>query len=157
MDLPELVRRLQIVEDIEAIKKLKALYCYLCDQNYNAERITECFVEDGIWDGGSFGVFKGRAEIHEFFAHKAPKILLFAMHMVINPVIEVDGDQATGRWYIFEPVTFAEGKQAGWLAGYYHDDYVKSDGQWKYKHLRFLPYFSTHFGEPWARTSFGPQ
>lgn len=45
------------------------------------------------------------------------------------------------------------GKQVGWRAGYYHDDYVRGDGQWKYKHLRFFPYFSTPVGEPWTRTS----
>jgi len=31
MDLKELEARIRVLEDIEAIKKLKATYCYLCD------------------------------------------------------------------------------------------------------------------------------
>ena len=50
------------------------------------------------------------------------------MHLVMNPVIEVNGDKGKGRWYIFEPVTFAEWQQAGSLAEAYDDDYVKVNG-----------------------------
>jgi hypothetical protein len=152
----DIEQRLQAIEDVEAIKNLKNRYCYWCDDNYDADNIASCFTEDGIWDGGSFGSFNGRRAIHKFFADVAPKLLLFAMHMVMNPVIEVKGDTAVGRWYIFEPVTFADGKKAGWLAGYYHDDFVKVKGEWKYKHLRFRQYLSTPFSEPWSNTKFGP-
>jgi hypothetical protein len=79
------------------------------------------------------------------------------MHLVMNPVIEVNGDKAKGRWYIFEPVTFAEGQQAGWLAGAYDDDYVQVDGRWKYQHLRFKPYLSTSFNKPWSNRKFGSE
>lgn len=36
----------------DAPKNLTALYCYYCDQNYDADRIAACLVEDGIWDEG---------------------------------------------------------------------------------------------------------
>ena len=65
--------------------------------------------------------YNGRTAVRKFFAEDAPKLLLFAMHMVMNPVIEVKGETATGRWYIFEPVTFVQGTQPGWLAGRYDD------------------------------------
>lgn len=54
-------------------------------------------------------------------------------------------------------VTFAEGQQAGWLAGAYNDDYVKVDGEWKYQHLRFKPYLSTPFNKSWSNRKFGPE
>ena len=157
MDLAELERRLKVVEDIEAIKQLKNRYCYYCDVNYDADGIESCFVEDAIWEGIGFGTYYGRKAIREFFTKTAPATLHFAMHLVMNPVIEVNGDTAKGRWYIFEPVTFAQGEQAGWLAGAYEDDYVRSGGGWKYKHLRFRPYISTTFDKPWANKRFGPQ
>ncbi len=65
----------------------------------------------------------------------------------MNPLIEVDGDRATGRWYIFEPVSFVEGGP-GWLAGRYEDQYVRVNGQWKYERLRFLQYLATSFDKP---------
>jgi hypothetical protein len=42
------------------------------------------------------------------------------------------------------------------LAGAYEDDYVKV-GEWKYQHLRFKPYLSTPFNEPWSNRKFGPE
>src|SRR5262245_11383232 len=43
------------IEDIEAIKILKARYGYYCDDSYNPDGISSLFVEDGVWDGGQFG------------------------------------------------------------------------------------------------------
>ena len=53
MDMAELERRLTRMEDIEAIKQLKARYCEICDDDHNPNRITTLFVEDGIWERGS--------------------------------------------------------------------------------------------------------
>jgi hypothetical protein len=152
--MDDLARRIRVLEDIEAIKKLKARYCYFCDSNYDADGIAGCFVEDGVWDGGEFGRFEGRAAIHEFFAKIAPRMLCFAMHQVMNPLIEINGDRATGRWYIFEPVTFVQDAQAGWLAGRYEDEYVRVGGEWKYQRLRFFQYLSTAFDQPWTNDRF---
>ena len=44
----EIERRLQLLEDVEAIKNLKNRYCYWCDANYDAANIASCFTEDGI-------------------------------------------------------------------------------------------------------------
>jgi hypothetical protein len=157
MNQAEMERRLQTLEDIEAIKQLKGRYCYYCDAGYDPDGIESCSAEDAIWEGGRFGTYRGRKAIREFFVKTAPTALSFAMHLVMNPVIEVNSDKAKGRWYIFEPVTFAEGQQAGWLAGAYDDDYVKVDGRWKYQHLRFKPYLSTPFNKPWSNRKFGSE
>ena len=52
MNLEDLARRVQVLEDIEAIKKLKARYCAYCDNNYDADGLASLFTEDAIWDGG---------------------------------------------------------------------------------------------------------
>ena len=97
MDLNELARKLQLLEDLEAIKTLKYQYCAFCDDHYNAVGIAGLFVEDGIWDGGDFGYCVGPAAIHKFFL-AAPKGLSFAAHQVMNPISVLDGDHATGAW-----------------------------------------------------------
>ena len=48
MDLEE---RLARVESIERIRFLKARYCDLCDDGYDADALCELFTEDAIWDG----------------------------------------------------------------------------------------------------------
>jgi ketosteroid isomerase-like protein len=153
MDLDQLERRLQALEDIEAIKKLKARYCAACDNNYHADDIAALFTEDAVWDGGAFGKCEGREAIRRFF-RGAPQIFPFAIHQVMNPIIEVQGDKATGRWYLFQPCTLAEGNQAAWLAARYEEEYVKVGGEWKFKHLKVLPSFFTPYGEGWVKKRF---
>ena len=55
MDLNELARKVQMLDDLEAIKRLKHQYCAYCDDNYNPDGIADLFVEDAVWDGGDFG------------------------------------------------------------------------------------------------------
>ena len=49
----------------------------------------------------------------------------FSQHNITNPIIEVNGDRATGIWYIMGPWTYAENDDEKWLALRYDDDYVK--------------------------------
>jgi hypothetical protein len=154
MDLEELARRIQVLEDIEAIKKLKARYCAYCDNNYDADGLAALFTEDAIWDGGErLGRSAGREAIRTFFQGSS-KRLPFAIHHVTNPFIEVHGDTATGRWYLFQPCTRAEGNRAVWLAARYEEEYVRVRGEWKFKHMKILPAFYTPYDQGWAKQQF---
>lgn len=149
MDMTDLEKRLTRMEDIEAIKQLKAEYCDICDDDHNPDRITTIFASDGIWEGGSFGQAQGHAAIRELFK-KFQTLISFSQHQVLNPVITLDGDRATARWYFFGPFTFYHNNQAKWLAARYQDDYVKIDGAWKIKHLRARLRMSTDYEKSWA-------
>ena len=141
--LEQQVARLTAIEDI---KQMKALYCHYCDIGYDPEGIGNLFVEDGIWDGADFGRYEGRAAIKEFFSGISSDIV-FAGHLVLNPIITVDGDTANGKWWLIMPCTTKlEGKrEARWLAAEYDDDYVKQDGVWLNKHLRLdVKFFAPH-------------
>ncbi len=153
MNLEELARKIQVLEDVEAIKKLKARYCLYCDNNYDADGIAALFTEDAVWDGGTFGKCEGREAIRTFF-RGAPKIFPFAIHQVMNPIIEVQGDKATGSWYLFQPATLAEGNQAVWLAARYAEEYVRVGGEWKFKHLKVSASFLTPYEQGWAKKKF---
>jgi hypothetical protein len=50
MDLQPLLARLTLLEDRAAIRELKALYCDICDDAHNPDRITGIFVADGVCD-----------------------------------------------------------------------------------------------------------
>ena len=153
MSLEDLERRLRVLEDIEDIKRLKARYCAYCDDNYNAGAIAGLFTEDAVWDGGIRGRADGRAGIHDFFV-RASQRLPFAIHMVMNPVIEVNGDTATGSWYLFQACTYAEENQAVWGSGKYDEEYVRIDGVWMFKHLKLTSFFWTPFDQGWAKARF---
>jgi SnoaL-like domain len=68
--------------------------------------------------------------------------------------IEISSDTATGHWYLLAPLTLREGNEAAWCAGRYFEEYVKAGGEWKYKLLRFTPYFITPFDKGWAEGKF---
>ena len=71
------------------------------------EKITALLAEDGIWESPDFGQAKGHKEIRELF-EGFKDMFTFSQHNMMNPVIEVDGNQATGIWYIMGPWTLRE-------------------------------------------------
>lgn len=73
----DLEQRITQLQDIEAIKRLKALYCDICDDNHNPDRIVKIFAEDGIWEGGDFGAAQGHDAIRKLFEGFA-KLIIFA-------------------------------------------------------------------------------
>ena len=88
MTLEERVDRL---ESVEAIRKLKAVYCMYCDAKYDPEGICSLFAEDGVWDGGvSFGRYEGHEQIRNFFKRISSDIV-FAAHLVLK-------SHHHGRW-----------------------------------------------------------
>ena len=60
----ELEKRIDRLESIEAIKQLRALYCEICDDDHNPDRITQVFAEDAIWEAGE----QGRGQGHDCYS-----------------------------------------------------------------------------------------
>ena len=150
VNLAELAARITRLEDLEAIKQLKATYCDVCDDDHNPERMVELFVEDGIWEGKGIARAEGHAEIHALFT-RFGAMMSFSQHMVMNPIIDVSGDTARGTWYFFGPFTFTKNNQATWQATRYLEDYVKRDGRWLFRHLQVKgPGFSAPYQKGWA-------
>lgn len=135
--MSDLEKRITRLEDIEAIKQLKARYSHVCDDDHNPDTITALFAEDGIWESPDFGQAKGHKEIKELF-EGFKEMFTFSQHNMMNPVIEIDGNRATGIWYIMGPWTLREGNKENWMALRYDDDYIKIEGDWKYQHLRVV-------------------
>jgi ketosteroid isomerase-like protein len=154
MNLDTLARRIQVLEDIEAIKKLKARYCAYCDDHYDADALASLFTEDAIWDGGEvLGRSEGREAIRTFFQGSSQR-LPFAIHHVMNPIIDVQGDTGHGQWYLFQPCTRADRNQAVWLAARYEETYVRVAGEWKFQRMNIFPAFYTPYDQGWARQRF---
>ena len=150
MDLQARITRL---EDLEAIRQLKARYCEICDDDHDPERITDIFTEDAVWEGRGIGRAEGHDEIRALF-RRFQKTISFSQHMTMNPVIEVDGETAKGTWYFFGPFTMTEGDRALWQACRYHEDYRKVDGEWKIAHLQVrAPRMSADYEKGWAAGS----
>ena len=82
-------------------------------------------------------------------------MMSFTQHMVMNPRIDVQADQATATWYFFGPFTFRENDQAKWQAARYHEQYIKQGGQWKIQSLRVSgPGMSVDYQAGWGESRY---
>jgi hypothetical protein len=150
MSASDLEKRIAVLEDIEAIKKLKARYCAICDEDHNPDKIITLFAPDGIWEGAGVGQHQGHEAIRKLFQNFKERIS-FSQHMVMNPIIEVTSERATGVWYFLGPFTMRAGNRQLWLGARYEEDYVKLNGEWKFSHLRAIGRMSAPYEKGWAR------
>ena len=151
MNSTDLEARIDRLESIEAIKKLKHVYMTYCDLGYQPADLGPLFVDDGVWTSAAFGHHAGRQAIEEFFGGISAQIV-FAAHLAMNFVIDVDGDTATGKWRILMPCTmFEDGAHVSrWILGDYVEDYVRHDGEWRFAKIDFLVNFDVPSLESWA-------
>ena len=136
--MSDLETRIETLEAIEAIRKLKARYCEICDNNHDPDEIVTIFTEDGIWEGEGIGRAEGHADISKLFLGFRSAIS-FSQHMVQNPIIDVAGETATARWYFFGMFKFYRNETRRWQAARYHEFYERLAGSWKIKHLKITP------------------
>jgi hypothetical protein len=149
----DLEQRLDRLESIEAIRRLKHTYCKYCDQNYDPDGLASLFWEDAVWDAGpDFGKHVGPAAIRAFFADVSAAIV-WARHLVMNERIDVEGDQARAEFQIIQPCTFKgeSADRAAWLVGQYTESYTRRAGLWKYQTLRADIEFITPYELGWHK------
>jgi hypothetical protein len=60
--LERMERRLQALEDAEAIRNLRARYAALCDNQYDADGIAMLFTEDALWESPGLGLRRARGD-----------------------------------------------------------------------------------------------
>lgn len=148
-----LEQRIAKLEAIEAIRQLKHVYMNYCDIGYPPDKLGPLFTEDAVWDGGEFGRHEGRKAIEAFFDAVSADIV-FAAHLALNEIIEVEGDWATGKWRILMPCTMmTDGQKEGrWILGDYVEEYARQDGRWLFKSIDFFVNFNVPHAEGWAAT-----
>jgi hypothetical protein len=153
MNLEDLAKRIQNLEDLEAIKRLKATYAAACDDKYNPKKMEGLFAKDAVWDGGKyFGRYESRKAITDFFAGISDNIV-YALHYILMPNIRVDGNKAGGTWYLWMIATMK--KQGGiWGAGVYQDKYVKIDGRWYFQETLLDVQAFTKYEDGWHKKPF---
>jgi len=145
MSVEERLARLEAKDDI---RELRASYCYHVDDR-DGEAFASLFVDDAVLDFGSAGVYRGREELREFVESVVPDHYAFIVHMVHNPVIDVDGDAATGRWYFEAPATTAGGTDV-WIQGQYDDEYERVDGEWRFSSVEARFHYVADYDEGWG-------
>ncbi len=137
---------------IEEIKKVRYWYCFHLDDR-DWESMSNLFTEDAVADYGYLGTAHGPEGVRKLFEESVANLVLFSAHYMHNPIIEVDGDTATGQWYISAPGTVA-GEKAVYALVRAKDTYRKVEGVWKIQSLKYDWKFFTSYEKGWAKEPF---
>lgn len=124
--------RLTHIEDIEAIRQLKAQYFSCCDQK-DPEGMRACFAAGEVLiDYGSLGIFKDRDQLVAVFERLGCHAHIVEMHHGVNPHITLlDDSIARGNWGLHYQQIDTLKKTVTQLGAYYEDEYRKIEGEWK--------------------------
>ena len=151
-DLEQEVGRLKDESDI---RKVQYSYGYFIDKSQYNECV-DLFAEDGeVWFLG--GIYKGKAGVRRLYierfqtnftdGHNGPRYGWLLDHPQLQMVIDVAPDRKTakvrGRSTMQAGLhETATGQQrAWWEGGIYENEYVREDGVWKIKALRYYPFW----------------
>jgi len=140
-------KRLQTLEDIEAIKRLQCAYGYYLER-WMSDEIIDCF-SDSPEVSGTFaeGTYKGPEGIRRYFGQGRVMPQEF-LHLVmqVSPVITVaeDGKSAHGRWYGYGTILSRHTVPLDptYMMVIYEMDYVKERGVWKILKLRLNMHYA---------------
>jgi SnoaL-like domain len=122
------------MDDIEAIKQLKARYCRTMDtKDWVAMR--EVFADDVVIDtsGSGGGVVSGADEFVAFLVGAIGEVI--TVHHCHTPEIELTPDgTATGVWAMEDRLRWPNGSELHGF-GHYHETYERIDGTWRITRL----------------------
>jgi len=121
-------------EAIHEIKQLKYRYTRAFDTK-DWDLFASCFAPDatGAYGGLDFD------NVDDLLAYmrKNAREGMYSMHQVHHPEIEVDGDTATGTWYLQDKVMIPKLKFVMEGTALYADRYRRTDDGWKIAHTGY--------------------
>lgn len=123
--------------ELRAIEELKYRYVRLIDLKLWDELET-LFVPDATatYSDGRYA-FEGRDAIMAFLREAMASTNMLTSHKVHQPEISLDGDRATATWALDDVVVHLDYGTTIRGAAFYHDAYMKVDGEWKIAHTGY--------------------
>ena len=127
--------KLQRLLDLEEITTLRHRYAYganiIDGKPGDLKAFAALFAADGTFDVG-MGVATGPAEIETMMKALTTQWQC-AMHYMLNPIIEIDGDRARGTVSGLFAFTSVENPAPIWLSNIYSDEYVRTPRGWRFQ------------------------
>jgi ketosteroid isomerase-like protein len=134
MDVAELVA-------IEEIRQVRHRYSW-CYDTGDLEGLVAVFTEDAVCSFGPYGTWTGSAEIRDGFQGSFRDVGVpgVTMHAVTNSLVRVDGDHATGQWFLLDLILGAGDENPLRIVAHYDDEYRRGEDGWRISRtdIRFL-------------------
>jgi len=122
------------VDDVTEICQLKYRYLRTLDTK-QWDEFAECFLPEATGDYNGL-VFADRAALVAYMRENLGAGRL-TLHQAHHPEIAVDGDAATGRWYLQDKVIVPEFRFMLEGAAFYEDRYVRTPAGWRVAHTGY--------------------
>lgn len=120
------------IEDKLAIQELMAQYNFAINFG-DIEGWANCFTEEGIFEC-PFGLFTGRTALRQYISERTGERRERPLrHMATNIIVEVKGDRASAKCYLFLLQVVPEGLKL-LTTGVYRDELRKIGGAWHFSH-----------------------
>jgi hypothetical protein len=119
--------------DIDEIQQVKYRYLRALDTKHwddFADTLTEDIIGDYDASIGESHHFTDRDTLVEFMRTSMPANII-TEHRVTHPEITVNGDEASGTWYLQDRVIVPDFNFMLIGAAFYHDQYRKTGDGWK--------------------------
>jgi hypothetical protein len=149
--MSSVAQNVQWLEDLAAIKKLKADYCFFADiwkgPDDRAARFAALFTADAHWAGAGLSCI-GPANIAaelELFPEKLG--IETALHFAVNPRIDVHGDTASGTWHFLLSLILKGRREPVWMCGMYFEEYRRTPDGWKFARVTAETAIAPDFGQ----------
>jgi hypothetical protein len=115
---------------VEEIQQLKYRYLRTLDLKLWDE-FAETLAPDVVAQYGAHLSFSGRDDVVTFMRNSLSPAVI-TVHHCHHPEISVEGDSATGTWYLDDKVIVTEQRLLLTGAAFYDDAYTRcDDGQWR--------------------------
>lgn len=129
---------MSVTDDIVEIQQLVHRYCDAVVQR-DEEQWGSTWAVDAVWNLGQGRRVEGRDAIVDLW-RTAMQRFPTVFQVAHNNGIHVDGDSATGRFYITESMQLADGGTAALLA-YYDDTYTRTPDGWRFASRELTPVY----------------
>ena len=141
MVMNDVLKRLQRLEDQEAIRAVIAAYADAVDHNADPKMLTPCFTSDAVWQSKGIGKWVGRAAVVKGLRQTCTVQIPWALHYMTQPVVKVaaNGKTAKAHYYLWELAKFRPEPKAApestLIGGWYDSTFRKERGQWRFSKI----------------------
>ena len=122
-----------LLKTVEKMNVMELQYRYVRSVDTRDWKTSvDVFHRDGVLyvvEAGEKKLIGGKPEIEAFFREIASRDFIFARHSITNPVVSINGDNASFKSYYH--TTFVHDTFTKVIFGYYDDKLAKEEGQWK--------------------------
>jgi hypothetical protein len=151
-----LENQLRTLQDIQEIEKLQRTYGYYIE-HWMPQEMIDLFSDspDVAMElpEGTYLKKEGVKRLFQGVEGNTPEFL--HQLMMLSPVIDVDpnGKIAKGRWYCFGAVSIplGGGVTQNFVSGTYENEYIKEDGKWKIKRVKWHINYHAEPGDGWVK------